>query len=143
MRGLTTILITHCDEMMRPGDYFQYPKKGPFKEPESYEKLSDKARNNRFWVKIMRPDLPFKFSENKMLHSKPICWTNDPDLLPDNMGIKVEEIEKIEKEQKELLYQTLVNSCPAKPEFLETYDIELARTAQFLRNKESSPIYKD
>jgi hypothetical protein len=128
---------------MRPGDYFQYPKEGPFKEPESYKKLKEISRNDRFWVKIMRPNLPFKFSENKMLHSNPICWTNKPESLSDNMGIEDDEIEKIAKEQKELLYKSLGNSYPAKPEFLETYDIELATTALFLRNKEKTPIYKD
>jgi hypothetical protein len=59
------------------------------------------------------------------------------------MGIEDDEIEKIAKEQKKLLYQSLLNSNPAKPEFLEKYDIELAATANHLREKYKTPIYED
>lgn len=123
--------------MMRPGDYFQYPEKEPFKEPGTYKEAT---RKNRFWVQIMRPDLPFKFAENKKLLSKPICWTNDPVNLSDVLDISVEEIRE---EQEKLLLQSLLRSIPAPPEFLEKYDIELAKTAIHLREKEKTALFTD
>jgi hypothetical protein len=65
---------------MQSGDYFQYPNEYPFKVPEAYNDpcLDDEMRNELFWVKMMQPYQPFKFAEEKMLHSKPICWTNKP-----------------------------------------------------------------
>ena len=81
MRGMTTIIITHCDLNMEKGDYFQYPKDNPFKVPEHYNKFKENIRKRQFWVRIMQPDQPFEFAKEKMLHTKPICWTNEPDNL--------------------------------------------------------------
>jgi hypothetical protein len=39
---------------MEYGDFFQYPKKDPFKVPEEYNKLKDSLKKERFWVKIMQ-----------------------------------------------------------------------------------------
>jgi hypothetical protein len=55
IREMTTIIITQCDAVMEKGDYYQLPKKGPFKVPEHYNKLKENIRKNFFWVKIMQP----------------------------------------------------------------------------------------
>jgi hypothetical protein len=110
MRGMTTIIITQCDTVMESGDYFQYPKNDPFKVPEFYNGVDDEdSQNELFWVKIMQPDYPFKFAEDKMLHSKPICWTNKPAILNKKTQMSIQTIEEI---QKTLLYQALLNSFP-------------------------------
>ena len=81
MRGMTTIIITQCDRVMETGDYFQYPKEDPFKVPEYYNDEDEENLEDLFWVNIMKPDQPFEFAEDKMLHSKPICWTTKPKKL--------------------------------------------------------------
>ena len=88
----------------------------------------------------MRPDLPFKFSENKKLFFKPICWTNDPENLYEKIGMSVKAIREV---QENLLHQSLLDSSPANPEFLEHYKIELAETAKFIREKNKKPVMKD
>jgi hypothetical protein len=40
--------------MMEKGDFFQYPKKDPFKEPEHYKKEKENIRKDFFWVKMMQ-----------------------------------------------------------------------------------------
>ena len=52
-------------------------------------------------------------------------------------------IETIELTQKTLLFQSLVNSSPAKPKFLQEYEQELIMTALFKRDLEKIPILKD
>ena len=49
----------------------------------------------------------------------------------------------IEETQKTLLYQSLLNSVPVKTKFLYEYDLELNKTAVYLRDREKIPIYKD
>jgi hypothetical protein len=36
MQGITTVIITKCDFVMKSGDYFQYPG-DPFIEPKGYD----------------------------------------------------------------------------------------------------------
>jgi hypothetical protein len=140
MRGMTTIIITQCDAVMENGDYFQYPKKDPFEVPEDYKDFDDECRNELFWVKIMKPDLPFDFAKNKKLHIKPICWTNKPANLfrKTKMAVKT-----IEETQRGLLYQSLLDSVPVRTDFLKDYDLELSKTVVYLRNLEKTPILVD
>jgi hypothetical protein len=88
----------------------------------------------------MQPSQPFKFAEEKMLFSKPICWTTKPKTLSRILGFPVETIEEI---QRTHLYQSLLNSAPVRPLFLEEYEQELIKTANYQRNLEKIPIYKD
>ena len=85
----------------------------------------------------MQPDQPFMFAKDKMLHINPICWTNEPELLSETMEMPVETIAET---QKTLLYQSLLNSVPAKPFSLQEYEQELEMTAFHLRNIEKSLI---
>ena len=94
---MTTIIITQCDTVMEDGDYFQNPKEDPFEVPESYKGLDDECRNELFWVKIMKPDLPFDFAKNKKLHIQPICWTNRPANLFRKIKIPVKTIEETQR----------------------------------------------
>jgi hypothetical protein len=73
---------------------FQYPKQYPFKFPEFYNKHKEIIRKNLFWVRMMQPGQPFQFAKDKMLHSNPICWTNEPDNLSFRLDIPVETIEE-------------------------------------------------
>jgi hypothetical protein len=82
---------------------------------------------------MMQPHQPFKFAENKKLHSKPICWTIKPKKLSKTLNIPVETIEE---KQKTLLYQSLRNSAPIRPHFLHEYERELTMTALHIRNLE-------
>ena len=85
----------------------------------------------------MQPNEPFDFADNKNLHITPICWTN----VPANLARKLEmPVETIEMTQKKLLYQSLLNSAPIKPDFLKEYEQELILTAQYKRNLEKTPI---
>jgi len=119
MRGITTVIISKCDSVMERGDYFQYPNIDPFTLPEEYEDELDKViREELFWVKIMKKDQPFEFSEDKKLSSKPICWTNKPTILSKRLAIPVKTIEKT---QKTLLYKSLLDSAPVRPDFLQEY----------------------
>jgi hypothetical protein len=70
-----------------------------------------------------------------MLYTKPICWTNEPDNLARRLG---KTLEKIEKTQKTLLYQSLLNSTPARPSFLQEYELELTKTAAYLYEHEKA-----
>jgi flagellar biosynthesis GTPase FlhF len=54
MQGMTTVIITKCDEKMKKGDYFQYPNANQFILPEKYNQLDEDDREERFWVKIMK-----------------------------------------------------------------------------------------
>jgi hypothetical protein len=45
----------------------------------------------------MQPYQAFKFADEKMLLSKPICWTNKPKTLSKKLGIPVEAIEEIQR----------------------------------------------
>jgi hypothetical protein len=36
MRGMTTVIITKCDGVMKSGDYIQYPNIDPFILPKGY-----------------------------------------------------------------------------------------------------------
>ena len=75
-----------------------------------------------------------------MLYSKPICWTN----VPENLSWKLDmPVETIEETQKTLLYQSLLNSTPARPNFLQEYELELTKTAAYLYDREKAPILKD
>jgi hypothetical protein len=55
----------------------------------------------------MQPDQPFDYANKKKMNSKPICWTNQPELLSMSVG---ESVEDIESAQKALLYQSLLDS---------------------------------
>jgi hypothetical protein len=79
---------------MEKGDHFQYPKKDPFKVPEHYNKLNDRMRKTRFWVKIMQPGLPFEFAKHRNLHITPICWSSEPESLACRLDLPVETIEE-------------------------------------------------
>jgi hypothetical protein len=95
---------------MEFGDYFQYPKENPFKVPEHYnEEDNEDITKEFFWMKIMQPHQPFYFAKDKMLFSKPICWTNKPANLCRRLRMPVKTIEET---QKTLLYQSLLNSAP-------------------------------
>jgi hypothetical protein len=122
---------------MRKGDHFQHPQIYPFIVPEFYSYFDEDIRKNLFWEKIMQPNQPFKFAEEKMLHIMPICWTNVPKLLSMNTGMPIETIEET---QKTLLYQSLLNSVPVVPSFLKEYEQELVLTAQYKRNFEKTEI---
>jgi hypothetical protein len=52
-------------------------------------------------------------------------------------------VEEIESAQKALLYQSLLNSKPVKPDFLKEYELELTHTAAYLRLCESVPVEID
>jgi hypothetical protein len=80
--------------MMVKGDFLQYPIKGPFKEPEHYKEKKENIRKNLFWVRMMQPGQPFEFAKDKMLYSKPICWTNFPEMLSWRFDKPVETIEE-------------------------------------------------
>jgi hypothetical protein len=97
---------------MEHGDYFQYPSKEPFKVPEHYNDVDAESRKELFWEKLMQPGQPFAFAKAKSLHSKPICWTNKPAILLRKLKIPVKTIEET---QKQLLYQSLLNSTPVRP----------------------------
>ena len=125
---------------MKKGDYLQYPTKFAFKVPEFYNKFNQNIRQGLFWVKIMQPDQPFDFANKKQIYTKPICWTNLPEFLSMSVHVPVEEIES---DQKQLLYQSLINSKPVKPEFLKEYEVELDQTAAHLRLCESVPVQID
>ena len=137
---MTTIIITQCDTVMEIGDYFQYPIKDPFEVPEDYKDFDEECRNELFWVKIMKPDLPFDFAYNKKLNIKPICWTNKPANLFRKTKMPVK---KIEETQKGLLYQSLLNSIPVRTDFLQEYDLEMSKTVVYLRDLEKIPILAD
>jgi hypothetical protein len=97
MRGMTTIIITKCDAEMERGDYFQNPKEDSFNvsEESNIEDEEDQEEgDDSFWVKIMKPGQPFKFAEDKMLLSKPICWTTKPKKLSKKLDMPAETIEK-------------------------------------------------
>ena len=79
---------------MKSGDYFQYPKEDSFKVPEDCSEEDKEDIEDRFWVKIMKPDQPFEFAEDKMLHSKPICWTTYPKKLSKTLDMPVKTIEE-------------------------------------------------
>lgn len=93
MPGITTVIITKCDSMMKLDDYFQYPNIDPFTFPESYTCLDEDEREERFWCKMMKAGQPFEFSEVNKLSSKPICWTNKPKLLSKSPAITDTTIE--------------------------------------------------
>jgi hypothetical protein len=97
---------------MERGDYFQYPESDAFKVPEFYAELQEIIQKNLFWVKIMQAGQPFEFAKNKMLYTKPICWTNEPENLSWRLDMPVE---KINETQKTLLYQSLLDSAPVRP----------------------------
>jgi hypothetical protein len=88
----------------------------------------------------MQQDQPFMFAKDKMLHTKPICWSNEPENLSRRLEMPVETIEET---QKTLLNQSLLNSTPVRPKFLQEYELELTRTAAHIRNLEKIPIYTD
>jgi len=52
-------------------------------------------------------------------------------------------VNTIEDTQKFLLYQSIINSKPVKPEFLVEYDLELKKTAVHLRQREKKEIFTD
>jgi hypothetical protein len=79
---------------MERGDYFQYPKEKPFKVPEDYNDEDEEDREDRFWMKLMKPNQPFKFAEDKMLQSKPICWTIKPARLSNKLRMPIKTIEE-------------------------------------------------
>jgi hypothetical protein len=63
--------------------------------PEEYDDINDEnIRKELFWVKIMKPYQPFEFAKDKMLNSKPICWTNNPNNLSRKLRIAVKTIEE-------------------------------------------------
>jgi hypothetical protein len=63
--------------------------------PEYYDCVDDEnILKELFWVKIMKPYQPFEFAYDKMLHSKPICWTNNPKNLFRKLRIPVKSIEE-------------------------------------------------
>ena len=78
----------------------------------------------------MQPDQPFDYANIKKIYTKPICWTNQPELLSLSVDVPVEDIESA---QKALLYQSLLNTKPTKPDFLKEYELELTQTAAHLR----------
>ena len=125
---------------MESGDYFQYPNYYPFKVPESYNDVDENTRKELFWVKMMQPDQPFKFADDKMLHSKPICWTNKPKQLSNSLDMPVKTIEET---QKTLLYQALLNSVPVRPQFLQEYELELNKTVAYLMQKSIKGVFQD
>ena len=88
----------------------------------------------------MQADQPFQFSEDKKLYSKPICWTNNPANLSRKLKMPVKTIEET---QKTLLYQSLLNSTPVRPYFLQEYEQELIKTVLYIRNLEKVPVYMD
>ena len=88
----------------------------------------------------MQPGQPFEFAQDKMLISKPICWTNKPSMLKRKLKIPVKTIEET---QILLLYQSLLNSTSVRPQFLQDYDRELSKTAAYLRDREKITIYKE
>ena len=75
-----------------------------------------------------------------MLHSKPICWTNNPANLSRKLKMPVKTIEET---QKTLLYKSLLNSAPVIPQFLKEYQLELSLTVVYLRELEKIPISID
>lgn len=88
----------------------------------------------------MQSDQPFEFAKDKMLHSKPICWTNYPANLSRKLKIPVKIIEDT---QKTLLYKSLLNSVPVIPYFIQEYEQELIQTALYVRHLEKVPIYNN
>jgi hypothetical protein len=85
----------------------------------------------------MKPDLPFDVAKDQMLYTKLICWTNEPDNLSRRLQMPFETIEET---QKGLLYQSLINSVPVKTNFLKEYDLEMKKTAGYLRDRNKNPI---
>ena len=64
--------------------------------------------------------------------------------MPKNLSRKLKvKVETIEKTQKELLLQSLKDSRPIMPDFLQEYLLELNKTANHLRESEKIPIYTD
>jgi hypothetical protein len=66
--------------------------------------------------------------------------------MPDNLSRKLAfamSEEEIELTQKTLLYQSLINSTPATPKVLQEYEVELARTAYCLYDREKANIIQD
>ena len=88
----------------------------------------------------MQPYQAFKFAEDKMLHSKPICWSSKPKKLSEKLKMPVETIEEA---QKTLLFMSLSNSATVIPHFLQEYELELMMTADYKRNLEKIPILID
>jgi hypothetical protein len=79
---------------MEIGDYIQYPKEVPFKVPEFYNEVDEEIRNELFWEKMMKPYQPFEFAKDKILNSKPICWTNKPANLFRKLNMPIKTIEE-------------------------------------------------
>jgi hypothetical protein len=52
-------------------------------------------------------------------------------------------IETLEETQQTVLYKSLINSAPVRPDFLEEYDLEMSKTVAYLRDLEKTPIKKD
>jgi hypothetical protein len=52
-------------------------------------------------------------------------------------------VKKIDETQKALLYQSILNSKPVRPKFLQEYDLELNKTVAYLRERDKITIYKD
>jgi hypothetical protein len=75
-----------------------------------------------------------------MLYTKPICWTNEPEILELRLKISPEEIKQI---QMTLLIQSLKDSTPATPQCLQEYDKELTSTAHYFYDLEKTLIVKD
>ena len=125
---------------METGDYFQYPNTDKFNLPQAYNQLRENKKKERFWVKMMQEDLPFKFSMDKKLTSKPICWTKNFDDLSSELGM---EVNTIEETQKRLLLQSLLNSVPLVPDFLREYEQDLTKTVFYLIDLEKKPVTKD
>jgi hypothetical protein len=108
--------------------------------PEYYIYEDEEDQEDLFWVKIMKPNQPFKFAEDKMLYSKPICWTTKAKRLSGMLKIPAKTIEET---QQKLLFQSLLNSIPVIPDLLKEYEEELLLTADFLRDLEKIPILID
>ena len=88
----------------------------------------------------MQPDQPFDYASKKKFITKPICWTNTPDLLSETMDILEDEIKY---KQEILLFLSLLNSEPVKPDFLREYEQELTNTATYMSDRESVPVKMD
>ena len=52
-------------------------------------------------------------------------------------------VESIEETQKILLSQSLLNSVPVRPHFLEEYNLEMSKTVLYLRDRDKNPILRD
>ena len=52
-------------------------------------------------------------------------------------------VKTIEETQKTLLYKSLLNSAPVRPDFLQEYQQELTKTVLYLIDLEKIPILKD